>query len=120
LSKANRNFEIRQDRTPLFGWGPDKKWRYTDKAGHEHRYEDGYPTLKEVIEFVPCGYEDCNCDGHEISHYECPECGERIRPGVAQETHYSYGRKQYYVDGAQVPEEQYWAELRSCFPIDGK
>ena len=62
----------------------DANWRYTDAHGHEHYCDygaaDHYPTLREVLdETYWCG--DCG-DEHELSHLECRQCGEKIRPGT--------------------------------------
>lgn len=89
---------------------PDPTWRYTDKAGHEHRYEpDGapedpynhYPTLEEEVEDRWCP---------ECGHYEqmarlvCYECGEEISPGtrtpIARE--FTAGPKQARLTGRIV------------------
>jgi hypothetical protein len=79
----------------VMGWhdSADMSWRYTDKQGHEHRYEHGYPTLVEVTdETETCEWgELCYLDDepdhepHEVvtkSHYECRICGQTIRPGT--------------------------------------
>jgi hypothetical protein len=58
---------------------PDPAWRYTDEHGHEHYWENGYPTLTRVNE-EPYWCEDCN-DEHTDSHFECPICGETVSPG---------------------------------------
>jgi hypothetical protein len=65
---------------------PDPHWRFTDAAGHAHEptMEDGrvrsYGTLVSV-ESEPYWCEDCR-DEHTDQHYECPLCGEVIRPGT--------------------------------------
>ena len=66
---------------------PDDRWSFTDTAGHEHFWTfDGtrgpyspmakaeLPTLKHV--------EDAPGDDEypAMSHYECKECGEHVRP----------------------------------------
>jgi hypothetical protein len=56
-------------------------WRYTDEAGHEHRWTgDGYPTLRWVTDFT-YWCQDCR-DDHEDGHRECLICGEHIVPGT--------------------------------------
>lgn len=59
----------------------DDTWRYTDRAGHEHTWdENAYPTLTWVVDSTYwCA--DCS-DEHEDGHYECRLCGERITPGT--------------------------------------
>jgi hypothetical protein len=69
------------------GPAPDRSWRFTDRAGHAHRYDDGYPTMTEVVDRSEW------CDGdtayphdpHDLvveSHWECSKCRERIKPGL--------------------------------------
>lgn len=67
---------------------PNECWRATDSQGHEHRWENGYPTLRRVVD------ESHWCDGHEgmynhdpheqvdESHYECLLCGEVVKPAM--------------------------------------
>ena len=58
---------------------PDRSWRYTDKAGHVHHWEDGgYPTLRWVSEMNWC--HECQ-DEHDTGFYECPLCFEHVTPG---------------------------------------
>lgn len=65
---------------------PNELWRYTDAAGHEHFYRNGYPTLTLIVDEAHwCdGTEGpYNHDPHEAvdrAHYECPECGEHVVP----------------------------------------
>lgn len=86
---------------------PDEDWTYTDRAGHEHRYADGYPTLTWIIdESYWC--EDCG-DEHTEGHYECPLCGEHITPGLRGPdllSKYQPGRRSYYLDGELITKEQ--------------
>lgn len=70
------------------GVEPDPTWRHMDSHGHGHFYQDRdqpYPTLRWVSEPCTMGHGDrCEAEGH----YECPLCGEEIRPGerLAQPT----------------------------------
>lgn len=71
---------------------PDPNWRFTDAAGHQHQHEktgERYPTLRYVID----GQHWCDgisegSDIHDphmqvdVSHYECAQCHEHIRPGM--------------------------------------
>jgi hypothetical protein len=59
---------------------PDHAWTFTDAHDHDHRWDDGYPTLVVVTE-EPYWCPDCE-DEHTDSHYECPLCGEVIEPGL--------------------------------------
>jgi hypothetical protein len=67
---------------------PNEGWTYTDRQGHEHRYEHGYPTLELVVDASHwcMGNEGLYAhDPHEAvdeSHYECRICRETIQPKV--------------------------------------
>jgi hypothetical protein len=111
-----RTFTIAQDSRPVHDWGPSKAWTYTDKAGHAHRYDDGYPTLVEKTEHVPCDDFDCGCAGYDRSWHECARCGEVIRPSVAQVTYRITGRASYEVDGVPVTREDYFRQLCEIYP----
>ncbi len=75
----------------------DPDWRFTDRAGHEHRHSgaptDYYPTLRYVVD----GQHWCDgiSEGSDLhdphlhvdaSHYECQLCGEHIEPGRREPT----------------------------------
>ena len=57
---------------------PDRKWRHTDAAGHEHKwrmFEHGQAAIET------CKIEDyLNEDGKLALRYVCAECGEVISP----------------------------------------
>jgi hypothetical protein len=92
---------------------PDERWTYTDRAGHEHRYDkqapgDYYPTLSWVIDetyYCP----DCH-DEHTEGHWECPQCGERITPGSAgpdRFRRYIPGLTHYYLNDEEITKDEY-------------
>lgn len=86
----------------------DPDWTYTDKRGHEHHYEGGlYPTLRWVVdETYWC--DDCQED-HEDGHYECPECGEHIEPGMRDPSgkrELVSGLTSWYLDDEPISEEE--------------
>lgn len=60
---------------------PDPDWFYTDPAGHEHRWVGTMPsgmtipTIRQVIDV------EATDEYPGRSHYECRECGERVRRG---------------------------------------
>ena len=60
----------------------DPAWRYVDRNGHGHFFQDGqerYPTLTWVSEPCTMGHgDDCDAEGH----YECGLCQEEVRPGT--------------------------------------
>ena len=93
----------------------DEHWMFTDAAGHEHRYDSGYPTLDYVVDASHW------CDGREglyshdpheavdDAHYECKLCREVIKPGTHPPEHQVYvaGSSSYRItglrsDGAQT------------------
>jgi hypothetical protein len=94
---------------------PDKRWTYTDRAGHEHRYErrlddslDHYPTLVVVREesyWCP----DCH-EEHADSHKECPLCGEMITPGLVSAPlyrEYTPGMQRFYLNDEEISPDRY-------------
>lgn len=87
---------------------PDENWTYTDQHGHEHRYDDGYPTLIQVVdETYWC--PDCN-DEHEKTHLECRECGEHINPGLRGPSMFREfipGPRSYYLNDEPISEQRF-------------
>jgi hypothetical protein len=81
LSITRGSIDVTSDRPQS-----DPNWRYTDRNGHEHRYDRGYPTLDLVVD------AEHWCDGNEgyarhdphmhvdEAHYECKVCRESIKP----------------------------------------
>lgn len=67
---------------------PNERWTFADGQGHDHRYDNGYPTLDFVVD------AEHWCDGTEglashdphwavdESHYECKRCREVIEPAM--------------------------------------
>jgi hypothetical protein len=90
---------------------PDRTWQYTDRQGHEHRWErtlvSDYPTLTEVVdEKYWC--DDCD-DWHREFHMECATCGEHVEPrmvgqGAAREL--VPGRTSYRLNGDPISRER--------------
>jgi hypothetical protein len=86
---------------------PDKNWRYTDQQGHEHYWQDGYPTLVTIVDKTYwCG--ECR-DEHEEMHLECPICHEHITPGMVGPSGFREfvpGRTSYWLNGKPISEER--------------
>jgi hypothetical protein len=86
---------------------PDQNWRYTDHQRHEHYWQDGYPTLVEVVDrtyWCP----DC-ADEHTDTHLECPLCHEVIVPGLLPPPmwrEFAPGRTSYYLDDVEITEAE--------------
>lgn len=59
---------------------PDLNWRYTDERGHEHHYDNGYPTLETVVTGT-WWCQDCH-EEHAETALACRQCGEHITPGT--------------------------------------
>ena len=106
-----RVFSVDQPVQTLHGFGPNEKWKYTDKAGHEHYWKDGYPTLVLKSEHVYC---DC-CDGYEDDWFECPICGEVIKPTSEPKIYHVAGRISHTIDGMPVTEEEFKKELALAY-----
>lgn len=89
---------------------PDPKWRYTDKAGHEHRFDnqDSTPTTLVQVEEEPWWCYDCR-DLHNEYHLECKLCHETIEPHYVPDPgpHYVMGPWRYYLDNQPISEEEY-------------
>lgn len=83
LELKRESIDVTSDRP-----SPNERWRYTDKAGHEHFYQRGYPTLELVVdaEHWCDGTEGLyNHDAHmttDQSHYECLLCRQVVEPAV--------------------------------------
>jgi hypothetical protein len=67
----------------------DPDWTYVDKAGHGHftrktpNAPDPFPTLRWVGTGCTMGHgEECDAEGY----WECPQCDERIQPGLRAAT----------------------------------
>jgi hypothetical protein len=87
---------------------PDRNWTYTDQQGHEHRYDDGWPTLVTVVDRV-YWCEGCN-DEHQDTHLACAICGEEISPGmVGPSLHREFipGRMSATLNGDPISKERY-------------
>lgn len=83
----------------------DRNWRFTDAAGHEHYWRDGYPTLVTVTDD---SYWCADCrDEHTDQHLECPQCHETVRPravGPSGFREFAPGRTTYWLDGVEIDE----------------
>lgn len=98
---------VRRESIQVTAMVVDTAWRYTDEGGHQHYWEpktNCYPTLKWV-------YDEPDIDeytGEELTHghYECPTCGERIRPGQKIETRSIPGSLVAYLDDQPISREE--------------
>ncbi len=92
---------------------PDPRWAYTDNALHHHRAEREaknrrvrYPTLVRR-ESEPYWCDDCR-DEHTDTWFECPLCGEKIKPGtfIDPSPRYINGLTSYLLSGEPIPAEE--------------
>lgn len=83
---------------------PNKAWRYTDRAGHKHYWQDGYPTLREV-KGEPYWCDDCR-DDHVDTFLRCRLCNEVITPGMTSSLWRERigGPVQWFLDGELISE----------------
>jgi hypothetical protein len=85
----------------------DEDWTFTDAAGHQHRYDHGYPTLRWfVTERWWC--EECD-DEHTEGEWTCPLCDEVIVPGTAGPDlfrRYAPGRTSYLLNDQPISEDE--------------
>jgi hypothetical protein len=80
-------------------------WTYTDEQGHEHRYEEGYPTLVRVVD---ARHRDEDGEYWEEAHLECRQCHEHITPGtMAPRPEHVPGRRAAYLNGEPISEQRY-------------
>lgn len=88
--------------------GPDPSWRYTDTAGHEHCYDDGYPTLELVTVSEPYWCPDCHEEHEGDTELRCRLCGEQVTPGtrVSSNGQAMAWRVEYYIDDEPATEVQ--------------
>lgn len=88
---------------------PDPNWQFTDAAGHPHAYgskDHRFPTL--VLRSGEPYWDDDLEDEVSDSWYECPLCGEKVKPGtyVPWGRQYEPGRLQAILDGEPVTEQE--------------
>lgn len=89
----------------------DPKWRGRDSNGHKHyaAQADGgavtYPTLSRVAG-EPYWCADCQ-DEHVDTWFECPRCGEKVKPGTRspRPVWVSTGAR-YYWNGERISDER--------------
>lgn len=101
--------------TSIGGVEADKNWQYTDKQGHTHFYSEGenLPTLRWKSDLYGC--DDCG-DEHDDGYWECPNCGEEIKPGtrpVPPGRKFIYGPVSYYLNNEEIGREEF-DELRKA------
>lgn len=81
-TEDGHTFRMKQEHEEYTTAAPetDKAWRATDSNGHEHYWQDGYPTLEWV---VTGGYWcEMHNEDHEEGEWRCRECGEHVPPGM--------------------------------------
>jgi hypothetical protein len=76
------SLEVARDSIPVVTMTnrvPDRKWRYTDPAGHVHKFSgEDLPTLEWVVTGTYyC--EDCR-DTHDEGEWRCVECAAVVEP----------------------------------------
>ncbi len=93
---------------------PDKNWTYTDARGHEHRYDDGWPTLVTIVDGTYWCEE--HEEEHEETHLACAICGEAISPGMVSPPpgrEFIPGRTSAWLNGEPISKERYEELVRS-------
>ena len=108
------SLRVEVDRIDATTWGPerDPQWRFVDGAGHGHFYDKGYPTLHEVTETMVD--PDAGDEWQAHVRWECPHCGEEIRPGRIQSMERTTvpGMKRYFVDEVEVDRDTFLTAWR--------
>ena len=85
---------------------PDRKWRFTDAAGHEHKWRM-FEHSSAAIE--TCKIEDyLDEEGTVALRYVCAECGEVISPKYVATCFRSFVLGAYHasINGVEVTREE--------------
>lgn len=106
---------------------PDPRWRFTDAAGHEHRwYADGLPavqyhcearyTVPSVSWVVDERGVDEDGEEYETGHYACVQCGAPVTPANTADasTVYARGLRWCRINGVSVPIEEFAARAKAA------
>lgn len=86
----------------------DRSWRFTDATGHEHYWQDGYPTLVDVPVGEPYWDDDLETFEQDTK-LVCAICGEEIHPGMTVDTFRRMvpGRRTYTFNGEPITKERF-------------
>jgi len=87
---------------------PDKSWRFTDVNGHEHYWQDGYPTLSHV----PDGeryWDDDDGEWYQPTRLACSVCGVGVTPRTTVDTfrRMAPGLSYYTFNGEPITKERF-------------
>lgn len=130
IQQGNDVFSVEREPPQSYStWSPraDPAWRFTDAAGHEHRWHGREPSASlptlVLVEDEPTEHYP---DGDPIpaSHYECLQCREVIVPGTVVDTSPFYvpARPEdhgYYVNGQRVTLAEFkrrWVDAGGTLP----
>lgn len=106
---------------------PDTAWKHVDAQGHEHRwYVDAVPATSynpmdhyetPTLVWVKDGeeYWEDDDEPHEVGHYECAQCGERITPAYTADTWAQYmpGLRWHRINGTPVSPDEFTRRLEA-------
>ena len=98
----------------------DLAWCYSDKAGHEHRWDgEQLPTLRWVVD-EPEGIDSEGEEWPEQGHWECALCDERVEPGYVVEYPAGSvvqipGMQHYFIDGKEVTKDVFDTASKGMF-----
>lgn len=133
-SNGHDVFEVRQDTMDVTSRSrPDIAWRYTDAAGHLHRWHE----LKANGELVPAAaydpsaryevptlvwvqdgleYWDGDDEPHAVGHRECRQCAAHVQPGYRADdtTQLVPGLRGCYINGVPVDHEEFERRLAAA------
>ncbi len=103
--------ETERIETTSLGPRPDPSWSFTDTQGHDHHWDDGYPTLTWVQDQEDYTVvEDGELESYPgWGHYECSICGEEIRPaqrGPSPFRSFMPAATRYCLDGEPITEDE--------------
>jgi len=105
---------------------PDIGWRFTDRAGHEHRWwdkkgpaESYRPTERYSVPSIDWIQTATATDDYpEQGYYVCRECPDRVRPGYCPDSISQFipGPARYYVNDREATKEEVLEVIRVHFP----
>lgn len=128
VTRTGDRFEIRSkpiDVTSLSR--PDPKWKFVDAQGHVHQwYTAGAAatsynpthsyTLPTLVQVRDGTWFDDYGEEHELWHYACGQCGERVEPGTKADDCRQFipGLKSFYINDRPVSKEEWVRRARAA------
>jgi hypothetical protein len=101
----------------VFDREPDPAWRHIDAAGHGHFAQpEGETVTYPTLEWAESGHT--YDDGDPVMERRCPQCGERVKPGMRQARSRPLSRRMKYELSIGRPEGAHLGETVYELPSD--